>query len=667
MRPALKPDAFERDEGRGILRRRTRYLASLLLAATCLSGCASIKPTACFAPLLTNASSEQDAPQSLEPPSACAPSLVASVDEEKTEKTGDLAPDVVPVTAEMGKGAAISLVETPFDLLMKKKAEASVESEGIVTDFALAEAPKAIVTGTIAPKASVDSLGAATSAALSTSNALRAQDARIDEASAGVDLAATALNPTLDLSLTSGPAHITKMVHEDPKPENKADARLEATVSLRQLVYDFGATERDVARAGFIRSSEVASLDDQSEDLAFRVANAYLNVIEGRALLSVVDDTIASHQRLASIIRANEREGNGTAADVNRVSARLVDINAIRSDITLAMQAGEEEFFRLTGRKPDRLAPVPLMGHALPRHADAAMVLAGNRNPRLASLKFVSRSLDEERASQELGTRPKVEFQFDGVNTNSVVQGGEGSSNLEARATVSVRYRFWDGGVSEATNRQIEARRIGTDENFADQRRTLESEIRQAYRAIEAAKNKGQLLRQGVSTSDNVQDLYLEQFKAGQRTVFELLDTQMSSFTARRSAVEARFDGERATLVVLRAIGSVRSAIATAKPGKGDMSFVRPTKKRVAALDEAITDRVLNKASAKTDVKPKAEKQQEAKTAPANETSQQAKRDALAKDDATLSTQSVQPKTIKRLRPEDDAPPPPLGHAAAVK
>jgi outer membrane protein, adhesin transport system len=666
MRLALTPDAFVKPGQSGTARRRASRLAIVLLAATCLTACASINPTACYSPAIA---ADDDAPQSLSPPSACGPAPITSVADKTGTKLADDEPAVMPVTAEQGQGAALVLAETPFDLLMKKKTAGDTDAESTVVDFAPVESLRAEVTGTIAPKASADNLGAATSAAISSSNALRAQDARIEEASAGVDLAGTGLNPTLDLGLSSGPSYSSKMAHEDPKPANSAEARLETTVSLRQLVYDFGAIKRDIARASFIRSSEVASLDDQSEDLAFKVANAYLNVIEGRALLAVVDDTIASHQRLANIIRANEREGNGTAADVNRVSSRLVDINAIRSDITLAMQGGEEEFFRLTGRKPSRLAPVPLLAHALPRHADAAMALAGQRNPRLASLKFVSRSLDEEKASQVLGTRPKVEFQLDGVNTNTIVQGGKGSSDVEARATVSVRYRFWDGGVAEATNRQIEARRIGTDENFADQSRTLQSEIRQAYRAIDAARNKGQLLREGVSTSDNVQALYLEQFKAGQRTVFELLDTQMSSFTARRSAVEARFDGDRAILVVLRAIGSVRSAIATAKPGKGDMAFARTNKKRVSALDEAIADRVVKKTTlSKTDGEPLPAKLPAANAAPVGPVLPKDKVSIVdgAKGDDPATTQGIGPKK-KRLLPEDDAPPPPLGHAAAVK
>jgi outer membrane protein, adhesin transport system len=587
------------DQAAGTLLRR---LAPVMLMAGLLGGCATADKVTCWrgASADPTASTSQNCLTWEEPQASAA----------------------VPtaVSAEAGQGAALSIAgqatlppddpqslpmafppadetvasgETldPLALLQRKAAGRSPEtpaSAPVVT----VSMEKGAVTGAIGPTNTSNTLGGATSAALASSNKLRQQDARVEEADAGIELAATALNPTLDVRLSSGPAFKSTIPHDGSKVQWSPEGRLEAAITLKQLIYDFGATDRDIARAGLVRSSEVASLDDQAEDLAQKVALAYIRVLEGRSLLGVVDDTIAAHKRLAAIIQANEREGNGTAADVNRVASRLVDINAIRSDITLSMQAGEEDFLRLTGRQPGRLVTMPSLYKALPADSATALTLAVQRNPRLASIGLISRSLDEERAAQDLGTRPKFEIQVDGTSNNSLLRAAGGTSELEARALLSVRYKLWDGGVAAATDRQLEARKLGSDESYLDQRRTLESDIRQAYRAILAARNKGNLLRNGVSTAQNVQDLYLEQFKAGQRTVFELLDSQMSSFTARRSAVEARYEGDRAALTILRSIGSLRSAIATAGPGRGDTVFPGTPKKRRGQIRKSQTARL---------------------------------------------------------------------------
>jgi outer membrane protein, adhesin transport system len=449
---------------------------------------------------------------------------------------------------------------------------------------------------------SADTLSGATGEALDTSEVLKEQDARIAEAEAGVDLARTASNPTADLKLTLGPGYShqfeTSGTGRDIDIERK-DGRLEATLSLRQLVYDFGATERDIERARLFRTSEAVARDEQAEDLAQQVALSYLRVIEARAVLRIVDDTIAAHRQLAEIVQANEREGNGTAADVNRVNARLVDIAAIRSDVTLQMQAGEEEFQRLTGRKPGGLTPFPNLRPFAPRDVDETIALAARRNPKLVSLDFVSQSLDQEReALRRSSTLPRVALEVDGVNKSSLDEKG-GRNQLEGKALVSVSYRLWDGGVHDATDRQVEQRRVGNDMRFADHRRRITSEIRQAYRAIAASENKRRLVQSGVETSERVQALYLEQFKAGQRTVFELLDTQMATYSARRGAIEARYEGERALITILRSMGILRNAIAKAKPGQRDA--IRSKARPGAAVAEAVLKRKTAAKPAKDD------------------------------------------------------------------
>jgi outer membrane protein TolC len=55
--------------------------------------------------------------------------------------------------------------------------------------------------------------------------------------------------------------------------------------------------------------------------------------------------------------------------------------------------------------------------------------------------------------------------------------------------------------------------------------------------------------------------LYLEQFKGGKRTIFELLDGQMSYYTIRRSQIESQFEGRRAVFDILRATSDLTLAL----------------------------------------------------------------------------------------------------------
>jgi outer membrane protein, adhesin transport system len=132
-----------------------------------------------------------------------------------------------------------------------------------------------------------------------------------------------------------------------------------------------------------------------------------------------------------------------------------------------------------------------------------------------------------------------------------------------------MRYRFMDGGLAEASVEQLHHRRDGNLQQLRNENEQISADLRQAYRALSSARLKGRLVAEGVVTSAKVQELYLEQFKAGRRTVFELLDSEMSSFTARRSAIESRYDGERAVFEILRNSGRLAEALSQASSPKG--------------------------------------------------------------------------------------------------
>jgi adhesin transport system outer membrane protein len=141
-----------------------------------------------------------------------------------------------------------------------------------------------------------------------------------------------------------------------------------------------------------------------------------------------------------------------------------------------------------------------------------------------------------------------------------------GTSQAEGRAMLAMRYRLLDGGLSAAVSDQIVARLEGGDSGFIHERLQIMADVRQAYRAIESAERKTKLVAEGVESSRRVRDLYTEQFGAGKRTIFELLDGQMAFYTARRSQIETSFEAVRARADVLKAMGDLTVELAGVRP-----------------------------------------------------------------------------------------------------
>ncbi len=421
-------------------------------------------------------------------------------------------------------------------------------------------------------KRSVSLHQAVTEAAL-THPEIRAAEARVREAKSGIAMSQAALYPQGDTRLALGGSlggnAVGRSVYERANPDG--NSRLDASISLKQLIYDFGATRADVERATLIKDAERLKVLDKVDEIVLKTAQAYLKVLETRALLGLVDETVAAHRKLAGIVQANQREGNGTAADVNRVNSRLTDMHAIRSDVSLQLAGAEEQFHRLTRINPGALQPTPSLAHHLPATPDAAIGMMKRNNPRLAAMGATARSIEREVDFQRASTLPKIQFETDS-DTKNYAALNRHKNETEARALVTMRYKFMDGGLSNATIEQLNHRRDGNLHQLRNEDEQTSADIRQAYRAVDSARRKGRLVQEGVATAAKVQELYLEQFKAGRRTVFELLDSQMSSFTVRRSAIESRFEAERAIFEILRNSGKLAEAMAQA-PLKGQPLF----------------------------------------------------------------------------------------------
>jgi outer membrane protein, adhesin transport system len=305
-----------------------------------------------------------------------------------------------------------------------------------------------------------------------------------------------------------------------------------------------------------LRDSEKLKLQEKVEEIAHKTSQTYLKIMEQRALLGLIDETVAAHEQLARIVQAHNKEGHGTIADVQRVNSRLVDVRAIRADVSLQLMSAEDQLGRLTRKPPGKLADVPDYAKAIPGSADAAITRVLAKNPRLGALQASRQSTQKELEFQTASAYPKINLEVES-ETKNYRNDKTGRTQPESRAMLAMRYRLMDGGLSSATKDQLHARLEGADFSYLNEREQLEADIRQAYRAIDSAGRKLRLVSQGVESSRKVKELYLEQFKGGKRTIFELLDGQMSFYTIRRSQIEGQFEGKRAMFDILRATGDL--------------------------------------------------------------------------------------------------------------
>jgi outer membrane protein TolC len=355
---------------------------------------------------------------------------------------------------------------------------------------------------------------------------------------AGVGSQGTTIVP-LDSTLVQNPAFTSAR-------------RFIGSINAKKLLYDFGATESNISRAHELVEAQRLALQSKVNDVGYNIADAYLRVFQSRELAKLNEENITALEKIQDLVKANQSNGNGTIADVKRVEARLVDARAVSSDTIAELQTAIDSFRRLVKNDPGDLEPAPDLSSFIPATPERGIEILKQTSPHLMSVDATLRAANRELDSKKQSAKPQITLQSD---TTLKVYTGTYWNNLDTQAIVSMNYKFMDGGLLQAQISQILARISQTEDLYRNDRDQAEADLRKFYTTIESARSKTESLESGVSASASARDLYTEQFSAGKRTLFELLDIQTSFFNAKRAAILNMFEERRATYSALQTLG----------------------------------------------------------------------------------------------------------------
>ena len=414
-----------------------------------------------------------------------------------------------------------------------------------------------------APKPLPDNLQEVIAFAVKNHPQVAVARARLGEAKAGIIVTEANYGFQLDSSLAHGYGYqstntipfSTELFKEPTLGNGK---RYVVTLSGKQLLYDFGTTDKNITRAMKLASAEEFNLAARMNDIGQAMAQAYLNVVETRDLARLNADNISALEDIQQLVQLNQTNGNGTIADVKRVEARLVDARAVAADNEAELQNALDRFQRLVRAEPGILKPAPDLSDYTPAKVEAAINILPQSSPRLRSDELSKRASELEIEAKKTSLLPQFVFQTD---TTLKSYTGTYWNNFDAQAIVSMSYKFMDGGLAQGQLGQLLARQEQEENRYKFDRDEAEADLRKFYTTIASARSKTASLREGVDASKKARDLYKEQFQGGKRTLFELLDIQTAAFNAERAAIMNMFEERKAVYGVLSTLGIFIEAV----------------------------------------------------------------------------------------------------------
>jgi adhesin transport system outer membrane protein len=332
--------------------------------------------------------------------------------------------------------------------------------------------------------------------------------------------------------------------------------RREASISLRQMLFDGFLTDSEVDRHAFRLEARNHRLREVAEEKALETTRAYIEVIKRNELRNQANVTLYNHVKVYEQIRKRSESGLGTRASLQQAKGRLAlaEVNVLSAENN--MRDAQASYLRVVGQKAPEELEVPEFNiESLPESEEATIKRAIVNHPTLKLAQADVQAAEAQYASARSLLYPKLNFEVD-RNWNGNIDGVEGD-NEDLTAMFRVRYNLYNGGSDKARIRQTRHQiNEAKDIQHNAERQTVES-VGLSWNAYEILGRQLVFFRQHVDSSTQTRDSYLKQFNIGQRSLLDLLDTENEVFSSKNSMIAAKYDYLIAQYRLLNGMGEM--------------------------------------------------------------------------------------------------------------
>lgn len=348
--------------------------------------------------------------------------------------------------------------------------------------------------------------------------------------------------PVVDLVYTHGREQTPKD-HQDAfiRARDTTMSRWGWSANLTQNLFNGFQTLNMVRQQDHAQHAQYFQFLDTSEQQALAGAQAYLDVLSKRRLVTESEANFRSHRDIYQQIKHKVSAGAGRGVDLEQAAGRLALAESNQLTARSNLDDVSARYERVVGtRPPAEMKPFAGISWVPPGDARAAeSVLNGNpanraaregvRAARLvvegrrgAFLPTVDARARHEWGSGRDGARPGGYDRrvFELVTQLNLSRGGADKARL--------------GMAAQALNVALDQR----DKSCRESRQTLSS----ASTELTRLRSKIVFLQQHALATEKVRDVYRQQFDIGQRTLLDLLDSENELYSAKSALIEGQRD-----------------------------------------------------------------------------------------------------------------------------
>jgi adhesin transport system outer membrane protein len=342
--------------------------------------------------------------------------------------------------------------------------------------------------------------------------------------------------------------------------------RQEMGLTLSQMLFDGFNVKHKIARQNSLVNSAAYKVQNTRENIALITAEVYLEILRRQELVELSKDNVVIHQKMLEQISILVEGGAGRKADALQSSSRLALATSSLVNAKGHLRNAEINYQRVTGELPKALTlpPRALLETALPKSQKVALDMALKNH---ASLQVATADLEAtkaERQQTKSAFMPHLYFDLN-VTDNKNLDGIEGD-NDDVSAMLKMRYNLYRGGADQA-RRQAAAERMGVaKEEIRRIQRIIEEDVLLSWNSLSTIRTRLKYIKVHLESTESVLDSYKEQFKLGQRSLLDVLDSENELFNARASLVSAQYTEILSVFNILESTGLLLKTLGITSP-----------------------------------------------------------------------------------------------------
>jgi adhesin transport system outer membrane protein len=314
-------------------------------------------------------------------------------------------------------------------------------------------------------------------------------------------------------------------------------------LELRQLLFDGKSTYNVWRQAGFDKLSRYYEVMATSDSTALGAAQAYLDVARYRELQELARANYTLHSDTYKLIQQRSQSGVGRGADLEQAGSRLALSQTNLMTETSNLNDVTARFVRIVTAPPvANLGDVPDVNGRLPLKPDT-FIDSLRANPSILAKQASVLASERGLAAAEGTYAPVVEVVASrGRSLADPVQQPLLGRMQSTSVGVQARWNLFRGGSDRARIRQNVAQHVAAEDLRDYACRNVQQDLSTAWNNMANLRAQLPFLREHAESSVKVRNAYRDQFRIGQRTLLDLLNTENESFQAARALANAQYD-----------------------------------------------------------------------------------------------------------------------------